>query len=55
MTDENISLLSEGAPAQRTAERQVNNENISEAATSDVAKTTPEYVTLDDHGCVSLS
>ena len=55
MNDENISLLSERTAAQRNAERQVNDENISEAATSDGAKTTPEYVTLDDHGRVSLS
>ena len=55
MTDENISLLSERTASQRTAERQVNNENISEAATSDGAKTTTEYITLDDYGRVSLS
>ena len=55
MADENISLLSETTMPQRTAEHQINDENISEVAASDGAKTTTEYITLKDHGRISPS
>ena len=55
MVDENISLLSETRMPQRTAERQINDESISEVAAGDGAKTTTEYITLDDHGRISPS
>ena len=55
MADGNISLLSETPTPQRNAERQINDENISEAAANDGAKTATEYITLDDNGRVSPS
>ena len=50
---ENISLLSETTPGQRTAEFQANDENISEKITNDGAKTATDCVAPDDNGSVS--
>ena len=55
MMNENVRLLSETTSAQRAAERQGNDENISEKVTSDGAKTATDCVTLDDHVRVSPS
>ena len=55
MMNENVSLLSETTSAQRTAERQANDENISEKITNDGAKTATDFVAHDDHGRVSPS
>ena len=53
MTSENISLLSETTPAQRTTEFQENDENISEKITNDGAKTATDCVAPYDNGSVS--
>ena len=55
MMNENVSLLSETTSAQQTAERQSNDENISEKITNDGAKTTTDCVAPDDNGRISPS
>ena len=55
MMNENVSLLSETTSAQRTAERQANDETISEKITNDGAKTATDCIAPDDNGRISPS